>query len=144
MSPKLKAFIQSWLITTVAVLAAAHVVNGITYEKPMDLLVATLLLGLLNAFVKPVLMFLSLPLLLLTLGLFTLVINAGLLLMVGELVKGFHVASFWAACKGAILMAFISIILNSFARAGNSRVTFARSKAPPQGPPDKGGDVIDV
>ena len=144
MSPKLKAFIQSWLITTVAVLVAAHVVDGISYVKPMDLLVATLLLGLLNAFVKPVLMFLSLPLLLLTLGLFTLVINAALLLAVGELVKGFHVASFWAACKGAILMAFISIILNSFARVGQSRVTFTRRRPPPQDPPSKGGDIIDV
>jgi putative membrane protein len=122
---KLKAFVQAWIITMVGVLVAAHVVDGITYEGWVDLVVATLLLGLLNAFVRPILMLLSLPLLLLTLGLFTLVINAGLLWLVGELVKGFHVAGFWAAFKGALVIAVLSLLLNSLTGTGNTRVRFS-------------------
>lgn len=144
MSPRLKTFIQSWVINTLAVLVAAHVIKGIRYDQPMDLVVATLLLGMLNAFVRPVLMLLSLPLLLVTLGLFTLVINAGLLWFVGELVKGFHVATFWTACKGALLMAVINLILNSLTGAGTSRVTFTRTRASRPKPTDKGGPIIDV
>jgi putative membrane protein len=142
MSPKLKAFLQAWLINTLAVLVAAHVVNGIRYESPVDLLIATLLLGMLNAFVRPVLMFLSLPLLLLTLGLFTLIINAGLIYLVGELVKGFQVDTFWAACKGAVVIALISLVLNSFTGTGDSRIKFSRTKPPHT--QDKDGQIIDV
>jgi len=144
MSPKLKAFIQGWLITMVAVLVAAHVVKGISYEKPMDLLVATLLLGLLNAFVRPFLMVLSLPLLLFTLGLFTLVINAALLYFVGSLVKGFQVADFWAAFKGALLISIVGLILNSLTGAGSSRVRFSASRRPPPSKSAGQGPMIDV
>src|SRR5882724_8621139 len=97
MPTKLKEFLQRWLITTVAVLVATHVVKGIHYDDWQGLLVATLVLGLLNAFLRPLLMFLSLPLVIVTLGLFTLVINAILLYLVGQIIQGFHVDSFRAA-----------------------------------------------
>lgn len=143
---KLKAFVQAWIITMVGVLVAAHVVDGIHYDTWVDLVVATLLLGLLNAFVRPILMLLSLPLLLVTLGLFTLVINAGLLWLVGELVKGFHVAGFWAAFKGALVIAVLSLLLNSLTGTGNSRVRFSRIRRHEsrRGDDDRGGPVIDV
>ncbi|MCX8157973.1 MAG: phage holin family protein [Verrucomicrobiae bacterium] len=143
---KLKAFVQAWIITMVGVLVAAHVVDGIQYEGWVDLVVATLLLGLLNAFVRPILMLLSLPLLLLTLGLFTLVINAGLLWLVGELVKGFQVAGFWAAFKGALVIAVLSLLLNSLTRTGSTRVRFSGRRRPENrgGGDDRGGPVIDV
>jgi putative membrane protein len=130
----------------VGVLVAAHVVDGISYETWVDLVVATLLLGLLNAFVRPILMLLSLPLLLLTLGLFTLVINAGLLWLVGELVKGFHVAGFWTAFKGALVIAVLSLLLNSLTGTGNSRVRFSRLRRQEnrRGDDDRSGPVIDV
>jgi putative membrane protein len=148
MPPKAKAFLQAWVITMAGVLAAAHIVDGISYDRPMDLLVATLLLGLLNAFVRPVLMLLSLPLLLVTLGLFTLVINAGLLWFVGELVKGFHVTGFWPAFKGALVIAIVSILMNTLTGTGPSRVHFTRGRSQPRRepprPPDKGGPIIDV
>ena len=77
MSPALKKFIQRWLINTLAVLVATQIVrSGIHYDSITGLLIATLLLGILNTFLRPVLLFLSLPLLVFTLGLFTLVINA--------------------------------------------------------------------
>ncbi|HEY5041985.1 MAG TPA: phage holin family protein, partial [Verrucomicrobiae bacterium] len=78
---KLLRFLQSWIINTVAVLVAAFILHKhITYDnKLLNLLVVSLLLGILNAFVRPILMLIALPLLIFTLGLFTLVINALLL-----------------------------------------------------------------
>ncbi|HKI70583.1 MAG TPA: phage holin family protein, partial [Verrucomicrobiae bacterium] len=95
---ELKKFIQSWAVNTLAVLVAVFLMPGhIHYDKAGDLLMASLLLGILNAFLRPVLMLLALPLLILSLGLFMLVINAFMLYFVGSLVPGFHVAGFWWA-----------------------------------------------
>src|SRR5580658_7507058 len=80
------SFFKRWLITTVAVWLAACIVPGITYTRP-GLFLAALLLGLLNAFVRPVMVLLSLPLLIFTLGLFMLVINALLLWSVDLVLK---------------------------------------------------------
>ena len=144
MSPALKKFIQRWLINTLAVLVATQIVrSGIHYDSIAGLLIATLLLGILNTFLRPVLMFLSLPLLVFTLGLFTLVINALLLYWVGNLVRDFHVDNFWSAFWGALIISIVSLILNSLTGSGNSRVTFRRSKTPPDRR-DGGGPVIDV
>src|ERR1035441_7000897 len=83
---KILRFSQAWLINTLALVAAAIILRGhIRYENPADLIIASLLLGILNAFVRPILMLLALPLLIFTLGLFTLVINALLLYFVGVL-----------------------------------------------------------
>ncbi|MEI7730953.1 MAG: phage holin family protein [Verrucomicrobiota bacterium] len=145
MSPQLKAFIQAWLINTLAVLVATRVIDGISYETSTDLIIATLVLGVLNALVRPFLLVLSLPLLLFTLGLFTLVINALLLYAVSGLVKEFHVASFWVACKAALLMAVISLVLNSLVGTGTARVQVKRP--PPRRKDSDGpgpGPVIDV
>src|SRR5438876_10309795 len=86
-SVPVKKFIQSWFINTLAVLVAVYLVKGIRYDKPLDLLVASLLLGILNAVLRPILLFLALPLLIVTLGLFTLVINALLLYFVGYVLR---------------------------------------------------------
>src|SRR5579862_9204425 len=94
MSPKLKAFLLRWLINTAAVLVAAQIVRGISYDSTTGLLVAAFVLGVLNAFLRPLLLLVSLPLLILTLGLFTLFINAFLLYLVGSILKPFHVDSF--------------------------------------------------
>ena len=75
----MKRFLQSWVINTLAVLVAVYLVSGIHYEKWLDLFAASLVLGILNAVIRPVLMFLALPLLIFTLGPFTLIINALLL-----------------------------------------------------------------
>lgn len=148
MSPKLKNFLARWLINTAAVLVAASLVRGITYNSWVDLLVATLVLGILNAFLRPLLMLLSLPLLIFTLGLFYLVINAALLYWVGHLVKGFHVATFGAALWGGVVISIVSTILNSLTGTGDSRVTVRRGGPPGPGRPGGGGEgggpVIDV
>lgn len=145
MTPQFKAFLQAWLINTVAMLAATHIVDGISYDTVTGLLVATLVLGILNALVKPFLLLLSLPLLLLTLGLFSLVINALLLYAVSGLVKEFHVAGFWVACKAALVMSLINLVLNSLTNTGQSRVQMGTSQPSGRGESAKGKPpVIDV
>ena len=147
MPENLKAFLKRWAITTVAVLAATQIVKGIEYDHWAGLLVATLLLGFLNAFLRPLLLLLSLPLLILTLGLFTLVINAALLYGVGQLVRSFHVASFGAAFWGGLVISLISLPLNFLTGAGGARIEVRRGKpSEPDRPPRDGDDgpVIDV
>lgn len=137
----------AWLVNTAALLVAAHVIEGISYDAPLDLVAATLLLGILNAVVRPVLMLLSIPLLLLSLGLFTLVINAGLLLLVGELIKGFHVTSFWAACKGAILVSILSMLFYGVTGLRRIKVNVQKPNVrPPRGKSytDDDPNIIDV
>ena len=148
MPTPLKQFLQRWLITTVAVLVATQIVHGIRYDNPQGLIIATLVLGLLNAFLRPLLMLLSLPLMILTLGLFTLVINAGLLYLVGQM-KSFHVDTFWAAFWGALLISIVSVVLNSLIGIGNSRIKIQRGPPRPPPPPKPGdsggsGPIIDV
>ncbi len=139
-------FLQSWVINTVAVLVAVMLLRGhISYEnKPENLLVASLLLGILNAFVRPILMLIALPLLIFTLGLFSLVINALLLCLVGKLMEPhFQVDTFGYAFLGALVISVISIVLNLL--TGNSRVSVQRRRPP--GPPKNsggGGSIIDV
>lgn len=145
MSRPLKEFVQRWIITTVAVLVAAQIVPKIHYDNWQALLLATLVLGLLNAFIKPVLMLISLPLLILSLGLFTLVINALLLFFVGNLLKDFHVDTFGAAFVGGLVISLITIALNSLTGAGNSRIEIRRGNPRPPRKTDTGnGPVIDV
>lgn len=148
---KLLRFLQSWVINTFAVLVAAIILRGhIRYADPADLIVASLLLGILNAFVRPILMFLALPLLIFTLGLFTLVINALLLYAVGVLMGPyFQVDSFGFAFLGALIISVVSIALNILTGSGGARVTVHRRPRPPRNPHDDddgggGGPVIDV
>jgi putative membrane protein len=140
-----KSFLQRWIINTLAVLVATYLVKGIHYNAPIDLAVATLVLGVLNAFVRPLLMLLSAPLLLLTLGLFMLVINAVLLLLVSWLLRPkFYVDGFWTAFWGALVIAIVSLLLNSLTGTGDSRVEVKRGKMPPRKGGDGDGPVIDI
>ena len=122
---KFLRFLGNWAINTLAVLVAAVILRGhIRYQTPADLIVAALLLGILNAFVRPILMLLALPLLLLTLGLFMLVINALMLYFVGVLMgPHFQVDSFGFAFLGAIIIGIVSIALNALTGLGGARVT---------------------
>ncbi len=138
----MRDFFIRWLITTVAVLAAAHMVHGIWYDNLASLLVASLALGFVNAFLKPFLMLVSLPLLLLTFGLFMLVINGGLLLLVGKIVHGFHVDGWGSAFWGALVVSIVTIVLKSF--QSRPRIAVRSVKIEPQRPPSGKGRVIDV
>lgn len=139
----MKRFFQSWTITTLAVLIAAYLINGIHYRTWLDLLVASLLLGIFNAILRPLLFFLTLPLLIFSLGLFTLVINALLFYFVGFLLRpNFYVENFWAAFWGALIVSISSTILGILTGTGGSRVHVQTKRRPPE---DHGsGPVIDV
>ena len=82
---------------------AARLVSGITYDAPMTLALAVLLLGLVNALLRPLLILLTLPLTVLSFGLFLLVINAGMILLVSRIVSGFQVAGFTPALLAALI-----------------------------------------
>jgi putative membrane protein len=149
MSPGVKVFVQRWIINTLAVLVATCILGDarIHYDRAIDLIVASLLLGILNAFVRPVLMLIALPLVLFTLGLFILVINALLLYFVGFIVRGFHVADFWSAFWGALIIGVISLTVNMLTGTGRSRVeikTHRKRADVDSHRDDGGGPVIDV
>lgn len=143
-SPRgLRSFLQSWLICTLAVLVAVYLVPGLRYQKPLDLVAASLLLGILNAVLRPLLLLLALPLLIFTLGLFMLVINALLLYLVGFLLQPhFSVEDFWAAFWGALVISIVSVILNTLTGTGRAQMKIQRQKPPPRN--DGNGPVIDV
>src|SRR6185369_8069451 len=100
----MRHFVFRWVITTVAVMVASSLLTGIRYDSVASLIGASLLLGILNAFLRPVLLILSAPLILLTLGLFILVVNGLMLLVVPHVVIGFHVDTFASAFWGAIVI----------------------------------------
>ena len=115
-------FVFRWILTTLAIFAAAWLLPGISVDGTGTAIGAALLLGILNAFVRPVLLLLSAPLILLTLGLFILVINALMLYWVPTFVPGFRVDSFGSAFWGAIVIGIISWMLSAFFRSSDGRV----------------------
>jgi len=100
--------LAKWLISALAVLAAASLIPGITVASFYTALIVAALWGVVNVLLKPILVILTLPITILTLGLFTLVINAALFWFLGTLVKGFAVEGFLAAFLGAL---FVSVVV---------------------------------
>lgn len=142
-SRKLVRFLFSWINNTIAVFLTALILrHHISYgDNLSNLLIASFLLGILNAFVRPILMLVALPLVLLTLGLFMFVINALLLCFLGILLPFFHVDSFGYAFLGALLISVISTVLNAL--TGNT-VRRGGPPNPPQNPGGGSGTIIDV
>lgn len=143
---RFKQFLQRWLINTLAILVAVETLPGLHFQAGdiWSPFVTSLVLGVLNAFIRPILMLLALPLLIVTLGLFTLVINALLLWLVGQS-SFFQVDSFGWAFLGALLISVVSVALNILTGTSNARLTVRRG--PPSAPSkrdDGDGPVIDV
>jgi putative membrane protein len=107
-------FLARVLVNALAIYLAAAVVPGVEITGVLAALVAGLAFGLVNAFVRPVLLVLTLPLTLLTLGLFLFVLNAFCFWLTSALVKGFDVHGFWAALFGALLVSVVSWVLTAF------------------------------
>ena len=141
----MRAFLQRWLVTAAGVLVATQIVPGISAQSLAGLLVASLLLGVFNAFLRPIMLILSLPLLIMTLGLFTFVVNAVLLLLVASLVKTFFVAGFWSAFWGGVVISIVSFIANGLI-GKPSKPAPANDPRPPRDrtPPPGQGPIIDV
>lgn len=105
--------IVRWFINALALMAVAYLYPGVSVDSITVALIAALVLGLVNAVIRPVLLLLTLPATILTLGLFIFVINALLFWFVGEVVPGFKVNGFMAALIGSILFSIISLITNA-------------------------------
>jgi len=119
---------------------ATKLVNGITCDSVGALITVVVLLSFFNAMLKPLLVLFTLPFIIFTLGLGVLVINALLFLFVGRLVEGFHVAGFWQAVWGALVVSITNLLLSGFTR-GAVRV---RGQPPTPQPKAKPDDVIDI
>lgn len=106
-------FFGRFLVTTVAVIAAGYLLPGVELEKNYTPLIVALVLGLLNAFVKPLLVFFTIPFTILTFGLFLLVIDTVIIKMASGIVGGFHVESWWTAFFCGLIIAIITSLLEA-------------------------------
>jgi putative membrane protein len=108
-------FIVRLIINIVAILIISYLFPGLIWvDSFWAALVTAFLLGIVNAIIRPILVLLTLPLTLVTLGLFLLVINGLMLWLVSVLVRGFHVSGFWGAVLGSILISIVSWLLSRF------------------------------
>lgn len=104
--------ILKWVLNSFALYFVMKLIPGIQIDRFQDLLVAALVIGLLNAFLRPVIILLTLPVTMMTLGLFTLVINGLMFYLAAYLVSGFHVTGFGAAFLAALIFSLFSFVLN--------------------------------
>ena len=103
-----------WLILTAAIMFASYLIRGIEVTGFFSALFAAAILGVLNVFFRPILLILTLPINILTLGFFTFIINAVLLKMASGVISGFVVHGFWSAVFGGFIISVVSWLLNSF------------------------------
>ena len=123
--------VTRWLINALGLVVVSRLVDGITVEgdlavQAVTVLAASAILGLVNAAIRPVLLILTLPINILTLGLFTLVINGGMLWLVSQAVRGFEVQGFWPAVVGSLILSIFSMLLTTLFRAGGISVKISK------------------
>lgn len=111
--------ILHWFLRALAIMITAYLLPGIILKGFFAALVVAVVLGLLNTILKPILIVLTLPINILTLGLFTLVINAGLIMLTSNLVAGFYVKSFWWALVFSLILSLVNAILHSLEPSKN-------------------------
>jgi putative membrane protein len=103
-----------WLVLTAAIVVASYLIQGIEVNGFFSAFFAAAILGVLNVFFRPILLILTLPINILTLGFFTFIINAVLLKMASGVISGFVVHGFWSAVFGGLIISVVSWLLNSF------------------------------
>jgi putative membrane protein len=130
-----------WIVLALGVMLATKLVSGIQCDDGATLVVVVLLLSFFNAILKPLLVLFTLPFILVTMGLGVVVINALLFLLVDRLVDGFHVASFWSAVGGSLVVSVTNWLVSAFVRSNAKSET--RGRGGDQRKP-KRDDVIDI
>ncbi|MBI3811949.1 MAG: phage holin family protein [Nitrospirae bacterium] len=110
----MKGLLIRWVINALALILISQMIKGIAVDNIPAAFVAAAVLGVINAVLRPILILLTLPITILTLGLFALVINGFMLYIAGTIVKGFHVSGFWPSVFGALFLSLISWIANAF------------------------------
>ncbi|MBM3301762.1 MAG: phage holin family protein [Deltaproteobacteria bacterium] len=103
----------NWVILTAAILLAAYLIPGVRVRSLGSAFIAAAVLGIINVFIRPIAIFLSIPLIVVTLGLFTFIVNALLLWLAAAITPGFEVRSFWAALLGALVVSIVSYLTGS-------------------------------
>ena len=131
-------FLIRLVANALAILAAAYIVPGIEVSGGLALVAVALVLGLVNAVVRPILLFLTLPFTLVTLGLFIFLLNAFCLWLTAWLVKGFDVQGFWPAVWGAMIVSVVSWLVTILLSDRGKVVVLTRREK------SSGGDVIDI
>lgn len=101
-----------WLLFTLAIMFVAWLVPGIGVENFQSAMLVTVIMALINIFIRPLIVFITLPINILTLGIFTLIINALLFMLAGYLAPGFYVDGFLAAFLGSVVLSFLGLIIN--------------------------------
>lgn len=106
----------NWILSAIAIMVAAYVLPGVSVSGFVTALVLAVVLGAINMLVRPVLLLLTLPITVVTLGLFTLVINAGLIMLAAAVVPGFAVAGFWWALLFGVVLSIVEGVINHFGK----------------------------
>lgn len=106
-----------WLLMATSVMIAAYLVPGVMIKSFFSALFAALFLGIINTLIRPVLILITLPINIITLGLFTFVINAILVLLTSSIIKGFEVSGFWTAMLFSVILSIVNYVLNGFFRS---------------------------
>ena len=108
----MRGLLIKWIINSLAILIVTYIVKGIEVASPMTVIVVAFVLGIINAFLRPLIILITLPITIFTFGLFTFFINGSLFYMVSRIVKGFVITGFWSAFFGSILFSIISLLLS--------------------------------
>lgn len=115
------------VVNFIALITVVHVVPGVSVDRIETVVIAALVLGLINAFLRPAVMLVTLPLTIVTLGLFTFFVNGLMFYLASKIVHGFIISNFWSAFWGALVFSFISFMLNLFINPqGKIRMDFRR------------------
>lgn len=138
MNSAFKQLLVRWIVLALGVMLATKLVRGIHCDDGMTLIVVVLLLSFFNAILKPLLVLFTLPFIIVTMGLGVVVINALLFLLVGHMVQGFHVAGFWSAVGGSLVVSVTNLLVSAFVRSNRPPPKREEPK------PAKRDDVIDI
>ena len=125
----MKGLLIKWLINSLAILIVTYIVKGIEVASPITAVVAAFVLGIINAFLRPFIILITLPINIFTLGLFTFFINGFLFYLVSKIIKGFVITGFWPAFFGALLFSTISFLLSLLVtKEGKIEIRYIKEK----------------
>lgn len=134
-----------WLTLTAGIVLTSYLLDGIHIDGFLSALLAAAMLGILNAFFRPIALLLTLPINILSLGLFTFIINALMLKMASGIITGFEVVGFWTAIFGSLLISVVSWLLNSFVNDRGIVTSFdSEYRARHKPKPRAGNDTVDL
>ena len=117
-------FLTKWIINSLAILIVTYIVKGIQVASPLTAIVVALVLGIINTFLRPFIILITLPINIFTLGLFTFFINGFLFYLVSKIVKDFVISGFWPAFFGSLLFSAISLFLSLMVIKKEDRLLF--------------------